>query len=87
MQIDEAMQELRGFIRENFKIPAHDRDFNDDVHLFDYGYVDSFGAVDLTAFLERKFAVRVSDGDLMAHPFNTIREISSFVIKRLKGEI
>jgi methoxymalonate biosynthesis acyl carrier protein len=87
MQIDETMMELRVFIREQFKVPKEDNDFNDDVHLFDYGYVDSFGAVDLTSFLERKFSIKVSDNDLIRYPFNTVREISSFVVKRLKREV
>lgn len=87
MDLDQVLIELRNFIRERFKVPESDKDFTDEVHLFDYGYVDSFGAVDLTAFIEQRFAVKISQSDLIAFPMNTMKEISQFVCKRLKGEI
>ncbi len=87
MEIQEVMLELRNYIREQFKIPEKDPDFNDDVHLFNYGYVDSFGAVDLIAFVETTFSINISESDLVAYPLNTIREISDFVVKRKEGGI
>ena len=47
MDIDDIKQNLRGYIVQRFTVPADDVEFTDDVHLFDYGYVDSFGAVEL----------------------------------------
>jgi methoxymalonate biosynthesis acyl carrier protein len=87
MNQQQVMDELRQFIRTEFDIPASDREFTDDVHLFDYGYVDSFGAVKLIAFVEESFAVEVRQTDLIAHPMNTIREITGFVVRRHAGEI
>jgi len=78
---------LRDFIREKFKVPPDDPDFTDEVHLFDYGYVDSFGAVELTNFIEKSFSIKVSETDLVAYPLNTIREIATFIVRRKKGEI
>jgi methoxymalonate biosynthesis acyl carrier protein len=87
MEIQEVMVELRNHIREHFKVPETDPDFNDDVHLFNYGYVDSFGAVDLIAFVETTFSINISESDLVAYPLNTIREISNFAVKRKEGGI
>ena len=84
-QISQIATKLRAFIREKFRIPDNDPDFNDDVHLFDYGYVDSFGAVDLTTFVESAFAVKITESDLVAFPLNTVREIATFVAKRKNG--
>jgi acyl carrier protein len=81
------MDDLRKFIRTEYEVPANDGEFTDDVHLFDYGYVDSFGAVKLTAFVEKEFSVQVKPSDLIAYPMNTIREIASFVTRRRAGEI
>ncbi len=87
MNQQEAMADLREFIRERFTIPKDDADFNDDIHLFDYGYVDSFGAVELITFVKKQFGVEVSGSDLMVHPLNTVRQIAGFVVERqaLKG--
>ncbi len=87
MTIENITPELRNFIRERFKVPETDPDFTDEVHLFDYGYVDSFGAVDLNSFVEQKFSVKITQSDLIVFPMNTIHEISNFVSKRLNGQI
>ena len=87
MEIEEVTSDLRGFIRERFGIPENDSDFNDEVNLFNYGYIDSFGAVELTSFIESQFSIRLTESDWASFPLDTIREISSFVAKRQKGEI
>jgi methoxymalonate biosynthesis acyl carrier protein len=87
MEIHEIMAALRGFIRERFGVPENDPDFTDEVDLFNYGYIDSFGAVELTGFIEKQFSVKFTNSDWVAFPLNTIAEISSFVSKRQKGEL
>jgi len=86
-QISKVATDLRVFVRDRFKVPDDDPDFNDDVHLFDYGYIDSFGAVELTAFVEKAFGAKITERDLVAFPLNTIREIATFVSRRNAGEI
>jgi acyl carrier protein len=83
MQLNEVMGKLNGFIRTKFNVGAQDADFSDDVHLFDYGYVDSFGAVEIITFVKSTFGITISDTDLVVHPLNTIREISTLVVSRL----
>ena len=83
MDPSETMDRIRAFIRREFKVSETDRDFSDDVHLFDYGYVDSFGAVSIVSFVASSFGVTISDQDLVIHPLNTIREISTLVHQRL----
>jgi len=87
MELNNVMQKLRDFIRGHFNISDDDSEFNDDVHLFDYGYVDSFGAMELISFVENEFSVKITNSDLIAYPLNTIREIANFSINRLKGTI
>lgn len=82
--VDDVMKQLSGFIRTKFKVGPTDADFSDDVHLFDYGYVDSFGAVEIISFVQRTFGVTISDQDLIVHPLNTVREISTLVHGRMK---
>ena len=87
MENESIAHKIRHFVRKQFNVPDSDTDFNDDVHLFDYGYVDSFGAVTLTSFVETTFGVKISQTDMIAHPLNTIREIATFAEKRKKGQI
>ena len=87
MELEEITKTLRDYIVERYAVPAGDADFTDDVHLFDYGYVDSFGAVDLVSFVQQAFGVKVSQGDMIAYAMNTINEIATFVTLRQQGEL
>lgn len=87
MENNNANAKIRNFIRTRFKVPDNDADFTDDVHLFDFGYVDSFGAVELTSFVEKEFGIKISESDMVVHPLNTVNEIAGFAQKRQKGEL
>jgi acyl carrier protein len=87
MELDTIKTELRNYIRETRNVPENDPDFGDTVHLYDYGFVDSFGSVQLKAFIESKFTVQFSQKDLTTLRLNTIEEMATFVVKRKKGEI
>ncbi len=77
-----VVAELDRFVRTKFEIAKDDPDFGSDVHLFDYGYVDSFGAQEIIAFLESTYHIKISDDDLIKYPLNTLNEIARFVVKR-----
>ena len=53
-----------------------------DESLLESGTLDSVGVMQLVAFLERTFAITVSDDDLMPDNFDTLSAISTFVAAR-----
>jgi methoxymalonate biosynthesis acyl carrier protein len=87
MELPEITKTLRDHIIGQYAIPEGDADFSDDVNLFDYGYVDSFGAVTLLAFVQQSFEIHISQSDMIAYPMNTINEIAAFTSLRQKGEL
>jgi methoxymalonate biosynthesis acyl carrier protein len=87
MEIEEIEIELQGFIRKRFGVAESDPDFNNELDLFNYGYIDSFGAVDLTSFIEKQFSIKFNSSDWINFPLSTIKQLSSFVSKRQKGEL
>ena len=87
LELTQIVDQLRSFIQERFEVSETDPGFSNDVHLFDYGYVDSFGAVELNSFVERTFAIKVTPSDLIAFPLNTIQEIATFIARRRAGEV
>jgi methoxymalonate biosynthesis acyl carrier protein len=74
--------ELEQHIRERYEIEPDDEEFTHDVHLFDYGYIDSIGATSLIAHIEKTYGVQVTNQDLMLYPMNTINEITTFIEKK-----
>ena len=70
--------QIENYIREHFEI-GDDPDLTPDTHLFDEGFVDSFGAVEMIAFVEETFAIEITQRDLTLYPMNTINEIATVV--------
>ena len=87
MESEEIKNAIRKYIVEHHELDPNDPDFNNDVHLFEYGYLDSFGAVALVAFIEQTCSIKISNEDLIVHPLNTINEIAEFAHRRTKGGV
>ena len=66
------------FIREKFEI-GDDPDFTNDVHLFNEGFVDSFGAVEIIHFVEETYGISITQKDITLFPMNTVNEIATVV--------
>jgi acyl carrier protein len=48
-------------------------------HLFESGYVDSAGVVELISFVETTFKIRLGDDQVFSEDFTTINGIASIV--------
>lgn len=81
--MDYIKKTLEDYIRKTFKVDDDDDDFTDDVHLFDYGYIDSFGATALIVFIEDTYKIEVTNKDIMTYSMNTINEIAEFVSRKV----
>ncbi|UUZ82668.1 acyl carrier protein [Paenibacillus sp. P26] len=77
--MQDLLEELEAHIRNRYEIDEDDDEFTPDVHLFDYGYIDSIGATALIAHIEKTYGTPVTNQDLMLYPMNTIREIAQFI--------
>lgn len=79
MSVTETISE---FIREKFDI-GDDPDFTNDVHLFNEGFVDSFGAVEIIHFVEETFGIEITQRDITLYPMNTVSEIAEVVESKI----
>lgn len=73
---------ISGFIREKFDI-GDDPDFTNDVHLFNEGFVDSFGAVEIIHFVEETYGIEITQKDITLFPMNTVEEIAAVVESKI----
>lgn len=81
--LEDIVNQLETHIRERFNIEPDDDEFNADVHLFDYGYIDSMGATALIAHIEQTYGFEVTNQDLMLYPLNTINEIAAYIHQKI----
>jgi acyl carrier protein len=72
---------IEEFARREFSIKASDQRFDRSVDLFDDGYVDSIGVIELIQFLESTFAIDIPEEDLFSSEFSTIDGIARIVTR------
>lgn len=74
-------QEIRDFMSRTFLVEVG-RDVKADTDLFEAGVIDSYGFIDLVAFIEKSFSVSLSDDDLTSPEMSTFTGISQLVTSR-----
>jgi acyl carrier protein len=72
---------IRSFILENFPV-AKKRSTGNNEPLLESGIVDSLGILDVVAFLERTFSIKIEDDELVPENFGSIEYLASFVEKK-----
>ena len=82
MDIKEIIQTLEDYIREQFDI-GNDPDYNSEVDLFEYGFLDSMGAMDVIAYIEEEYSIEITQKDVVLYPMNTIEEIAEVIVNKL----
>lgn len=74
---------VREFIVTNFYVPDGNT-LGDDTSLLDQGIVDSTGVLEVTAFLEEKFGIKVEDSEIVPENLDTIGSIAAFIARKLR---
>lgn len=65
------------------KVYAEKDKVKDDTLVFQEGFIDSMGFMDLIVFLEKEFGIATGDADLLEENFESINAISDFVMRKL----
>jgi acyl carrier protein len=74
---------LERFIRRRFSVAAADARFTRSAPLFELGYIDSIGVVEVLAFIAKEWDAQIPDVDLLSEEFTTIDGMAR-VIHRLR---
>ena len=74
---------IEGFVRTQFGVSPTDPGFDRAADLFEDGYVDSMGIVELLEYLSQEFDVQIPDEDLLSEDFSSIVGIARIVSRNL----
>jgi acyl carrier protein len=77
---DEIVTALADQVRKITRKP--NRQIRPDEPLLSTGVIDSFHLVDLAAFVEDRFAVRLDDTELNAETFDTLDQLAAIIRER-----
>lgn len=75
---DPTRASVRAFILESFYV-ADARSLGDDVSLLASGVLDSTGVLEVVAFIEERFGVKVDDEELVPENLDSIGCIARFI--------
>jgi acyl carrier protein len=79
MNVDGVAASVEAFVRARSRVSADDRRFSRQINLWEVGYVDSIGAVELIAFIEAEFGVDLPDAALFDPAFTSVDGIARIV--------
>jgi acyl carrier protein len=75
-------QQVRSFLVADYLFGQDDK-LEDDTSFLDAGIIDSTGVLQLIAFLERTFGIRVNDEELTPDNLDSISNISAYLSRKL----
>ena len=81
-------KKIRNFIEENFILDGNDNLSTED-SLLEKGIIDSTGVLELVAFIEETYNVKIKDEELIPENLDSIKNITGFIQEKLElvGEL
>ncbi|PYT92273.1 MAG: acyl carrier protein [Acidobacteria bacterium] len=77
-------QELRQFVIDNFLFGQGNGHLKNDDSFLDKGIIDSTGVLELVAFLEEKYQIKIQDRELIPDNLDSINNLIRFVESKLQ---
>lgn len=74
-----VIEEIRGFIVENFLFGDESREPGPDDSLYGKGIVDSTGVLSIINYIEERYGIAVSDTEITPENLDSINRISAFI--------
>lgn len=82
MTEEQIADQLYAWIKEAFEIDD-DPEYTKDVHLFDFGFVDSLDSTEIVNYVEETFGIEITQKDIVMYPMNTVNEIAAVVATKV----
>ena len=77
--------EIRSYITDNFLMSADHAVLGDDESFLDGRIVDSTGFIELVAFIEQRYGLKVEDDEVTPENLDSIAAIAAFVDRKRHG--
>ena len=79
-------QEIRRFIIDNFLFGAEDSKLCNDASFLQHDIIDSTGVLELVAFLEEKYGIKIEDEEFVPANLDSINDLVRFVDSKIKSK-
>lgn len=78
---EQARSQLLEFIVDNYMVDLDEIPL--DKSLIDEGIIDSFGLVEIASFLEKIFAIKIAEDDMVRENFGSVNKLIAFVERKV----
>jgi acyl carrier protein len=78
--MNDNKHKIRQFLLKHVK----KKNFEDDDHIFEKGYVSSLLAMELVVFVENEFSIKIGNEDLQLDNFKSVTAIDQLVGRKIK---
>jgi acyl carrier protein len=85
VSVDAVRPEIRQFVIANFMFGQGADSLGEDDSFMETGIVDSTGVLELVAFLETHFKLKIADHELVPDNLDSVNRVASFVCLKLQG--
>ena len=79
-----AAETVRSFIVNQFLF-GEDDGFKEDASFLETGLIDSMGIMELVAFLEKTFLIKIEDHELIPRNLDSLNQIQAFLKSKTKS--
>ena len=79
--MNEIKQQVRQFVVSHFLF-GQDAGLTDDASFLEHGFIDSTGVLELVAFIEKEYATKVSDAELVPDNLDSIASVAEFIERK-----
>ena len=77
-------EEIKAFLTRQFLFSFDEESITTSTDLFDSGIIDSFGAVEMVSFVEKKFCIKISDDELLSDSIRSLDNLIKFIDGKIK---
>jgi acyl carrier protein len=82
---DTTAAKIRDYLSQNFLFSDDGFHYEDDASFLELGIIDSFGFVELLAFVHEEFGISVADEELVPDNFDSVSKLTSFISRKRSG--
>ncbi len=80
--MSDKVQQIRGFIFENFLFDADEGALENDASFLEQGIIDSTGVLELVEWLEETFEMQVDDTELVPENLDSVNKLAVYIERK-----
>ena len=78
-ELQQLQEEIRRFVVSNFLFGREDGTLDGHTSFLENGIIDSTGVLELVAFLEENYQIKVRDNELVPENLDSLEKVTQFV--------